>query len=112
MLNASAQNLGTESAFGVLARAGALSAAGKDIINLGIGQPDFRTPEHIVEAGIKALQDGAHGYTPSMGFVSLREAVWQGLTERYGYCPPTRQIQITPGGKPVIFMAAMMYGGR
>ena len=64
MLNPSADKLGTESAFGVLARAGVLAAQGNDIINLGIGQPDFRTPEHIVEAGIRALQDGAHGYTP------------------------------------------------
>ena len=57
MLNPSADKLGTETAFGVLARAGALAAKGRDIINLGIGQPDFRTPEHIVQAGIRALQD-------------------------------------------------------
>ena len=56
--------IGEENAFAVLARATALAAQGRDIINLGIGQPDFRTPEHIVEAAIKALQDGHHGYTP------------------------------------------------
>ena len=60
MLNPSADKLGTETAFGVLARAGVLAAQGNDIINLGIGQPDFRTPEHIVEAGIRAMLDGAH----------------------------------------------------
>lgn len=112
MLNENLLNLDTETAFSVLARAGELEKAGFSIVNLGIGQPDFSTPAHIVEAGIKALKDGAHGYTPSMGLVSLREAVWQDLTERYGYCPPISQIQITPGGKPIIFMAAMIYGGR
>ncbi len=56
--------LGTESAFEVLARAKALEAKGKHIINLGIGQPDFQTPAHIVEAACKALRDGHHGYTP------------------------------------------------
>src|SRR3546814_11628206 len=52
------QRLGTETAFEVLARAAALEAEGRSIINLGIGQPDFKTPEHVVEAGIKALRDG------------------------------------------------------
>lgn len=111
MLNASAQNLGTESAFGVLARAGALSASGKDIINLGIGQPDFRTPEHIVEAGMKALRDGAHGYTPSMGLMSLRETVAEDALQRYGVRPDVNRIQIVPGGKPVMFTAMMLLGG-
>ena len=59
--------LGTESAFEVLARANALAAQGRDIINLGIGQPDFPTPANIVEAGRKALADGHHGYTPANG---------------------------------------------
>src|SRR6185295_358333 len=67
--------LGTESAFEVLARAKALEAQGRSIINLGIGQPDFRTPEHIVEAAAKALRDGHHGYTPANGIPQLREAV-------------------------------------
>ena len=68
-------SLGTETAFEVLARAKALEAQGRSIINLGIGQPDFRTPDHIVEAGIKALRDGHHGYTPANGILPLREAV-------------------------------------
>ncbi len=66
--------LGTESAFEVLARANALAAEGRDIINLGIGQPDFPTPPNIVEAGRKALADGHHGYTPANGIPALREA--------------------------------------
>ena len=61
MLNQQLKNLGTESAFSVLARANELSRMGKNIINLGIGQPDFKTPNHIVEAGVKALKDGHHG---------------------------------------------------
>ena len=57
--------IGEENAFAVLARANALAAQGRDIINLGIGQPDFRTPDFIVEAAVKALREGHHGYTPA-----------------------------------------------
>ena len=74
--------LGTETAFDVLARAEALSRAGRDIINLGIGQPDFRTPDHVVEAAVRALRDGHHGYTPTPGIPALREAVARDLHER------------------------------
>src|SRR5262245_60017366 len=66
--------IGEENAFAVLARANALAAQGRDIINLGIGQPDFRTPDHIVEAAVKALRDGHHGYTPATGIPPLRQA--------------------------------------
>ena len=61
-VNSALERLGTETAFEVLARAEALAAEGKDVINLGIGQPDFKTPPHVVEAAMKALQDGAHGH--------------------------------------------------
>ena len=111
MLNPSADKLGTETAFGVLARAGALAAKGRDIINLGIGQPDFRTPEHIVQAGIRALQDGAHGYTPSLGLPASREAVAADVTARYGVESDLNNIQIVPGGKPILFTAMMLLGG-
>ena len=67
--------LGTESAFEVLARAAKLEAEGMEVINLGIGQPDFKTPDHVVEAAVKALRDGHHGYTPANGILPLREAV-------------------------------------
>src|SRR5216684_426643 len=67
--------IGEENAFAVLARATELAAKGRDIVNLGIGQPDFSTPKHIVEAAIKALKDGHHGYTPAVGIKPLREAV-------------------------------------
>ena len=68
-------NLETESAFAVLAKANKLISEGKDVINLGIGQPDFPTPVNIQEAAIKAIRDGKHGYTPSNGIPELREAV-------------------------------------
>ena len=61
--------IGEENAFAVLARAMQLAAQGRDIINLGIGQPDFRTPDFIVEAAVKALRDGHHGYTPAVGIL-------------------------------------------
>src|ERR1044072_7221194 len=77
------QLLGTETAFEVLARANALAAQGRSIINLGIGQPDFPTPEHIVEAGRKALADGHHGYTPANGIPPLRAAVAADLSRRH-----------------------------
>ena len=76
--------LGTETAFEVLARANALAAKGRSIINLGIGQPDFPTPSHIVEAGRKALADGHHGYTPANGIPPLRAAVAADLFRRHG----------------------------
>lgn len=110
-LNTATHRLGTENAFTVLARAGQIAAKGHDVINLGIGQPDFKTPPHIVEAGIKALHDGAHGYTPSLGMPELREAVAADLQTRYGVMPDINHIQITPGGKPVIFISAMLLGG-
>jgi len=107
---ASLSRLGTESAFTVLARAQALAAAGKDIINLGIGQPDFRTPEHIVEAGVKALRDGQHGYTPANGLPALREAVAADLEGRHGVAVDPGHVVVVPGGKPTMFFAVLMFG--
>jgi aspartate aminotransferase len=106
----SLDRLGTESAFTVLARAAELSGQGRDIINLGIGQPDFRTPEHIVEAGIKALRDGHHGYTPANGLPALREAVAADLHCRHGVEVDPGHVVIVPGGKPTMFFAVMMFG--
>ena len=79
-----AQNLGTETAFEVLARANRLAAEGRSIINLGIGQPDFATPDNIVDAGSRALAEGKHGYTPGAGIPELREAVARDLQRRSG----------------------------
>ena len=102
--------LGTESAFEVLARANALMAEGHDVINLGIGQPDFRTPEHVVEAARKALADGHHGYTPANGIVELREAVARDVLRwRKAEINPD-QVVIVPGGKVTMAMAMMVFG--
>ncbi|WP_417248979.1 pyridoxal phosphate-dependent aminotransferase [Celeribacter sp.] len=106
----SLSRLGTESAFVVLARAGQLAAEGRDIINLGIGQPDFSTPDHIVEAGIKALRDGHHGYTPANGIPALREAVAADLNRRHGVEVNPDHVVVVPGGKPTMFFAVMMFG--
>ncbi len=106
----SLSRLGTESAFDVLAKANKLAAEGKDIINLGIGQPDFRTPEHIVEAGIKALRDGHHGYTPANGIPALREAVAADLNRRHGVDVNPDNVVVVPGGKPTMFFAVLMFG--
>jgi aspartate aminotransferase len=110
MMHSRAANLGTETAFSVLARAAELSAEGRDIINLGIGQPDFPTPPHIVEAGIKALRDGHHGYTPSKGILPLREAVGESLYHSYNVEINPDHVQILPGGKVVMFFATQLLG--
>ena len=102
--------LGTESAFEVLARAEGLKAKGVDIINLGIGQPDFPTPPHIVEAATKALRDGHHGYTPASGIIQLREAVAQNISQYRQVEISPENIIIMPGGKPIMFFAILMFG--
>jgi len=105
-------NLGTETAFTVLAKANKLASEGQDIINLGIGQPDFKTPEHIVEAAIKALKDGHHGYTQSTGIPHLREAVSNDIKKRYNENVSPDNIMIVPGGKVIIFFSAMLMGEK
>jgi aspartate/methionine/tyrosine aminotransferase len=102
--------IGEENAFAVLARANALAAQGRDIISLGIGQPDFRTPDHIVEAAVKALRDGHHGYTAATGIPPLREAVAADLHKRYGVEVSPDSVMIMPGGKPTMFMSILMFG--
>ena len=102
--------IGEENAFAVLARANALAAQGRDIISLGIGQPDFRTPDFIVEAAIKALRDGHHGYTAANGIPQLREAVAADLHKRYGVEVSPDSVMIMPGGKPTMFMSILMFG--
>ncbi|MEO0544268.1 MAG: pyridoxal phosphate-dependent aminotransferase [Pseudomonadota bacterium] len=102
--------LGEENAFAVLARANELAAQGRDVINLGIGQPDFPTPAHIVEAGIKALRDGHHGYTPASGTVACREAVVRRTLALTGVEVSPDNVMVTPGGKPAMFAAILMLG--
>ncbi|WP_206607749.1 pyridoxal phosphate-dependent aminotransferase [Ferruginivarius sediminum] len=109
-LAAGMDRLGTESAFEVLARAKALEASGHSIINLGIGQPDFKTPDHVVEAGVKALRDGHHGYTPANGIPELRRAVADDLNARHGVDVDPDCVVVVPGGKVTMFFAVLMFG--
>ena len=102
--------IGEENAFAVLARATELVAQGRDVINLGIGQPDFRTPDFIVEAAVKALRDGHHGYTPAVGIAPLREAVAADLQARFRVAVSPGEVMILPGGKPTMFMSILMFG--
>ncbi|TXM68649.1 pyridoxal phosphate-dependent aminotransferase [Methylobacterium sp. WL120] len=102
--------IGEENAFAVLARANALAAQGRDVINLGIGQPDMPTPAHVVEAGIQALRDGHHGYTPATGILPLREAVSRDIHRRHGVEVSPESVMIVPGGKVTMFMAILMFG--
>jgi aspartate/methionine/tyrosine aminotransferase len=102
--------IGEENAFAVLARATELAAQGRDVVNLGIGQPDFRTPDFIVEAAIKALRDGHHGYTPAVGILALREAVASDLHKRFKVAVSPDSVMIFPGGKPTMFMSILMLG--
>jgi len=94
----------------VLARATQLAHEGRDIVNLGIGQPDFRTPDHIVEAAIKALRDGHHGYTPATGLLAAREAVARRTLATTGVEVSPESVMILPGGKPTMFAAILMFG--
>ena len=93
-----------------VARANALAEQGRDVINLGIGQPDFRTPDFIVEAAVKALRDGHHGYTAATGIAPLREAVAADLRKRFSVEVSPGSVMIMPGGKPTMFMAILMFG--
>jgi aspartate aminotransferase len=111
-LSAAMSRLGTESAFEVLARAEALRRQGKDVINLGIGQPDFKTPPHIVEAAAKALRDGHHGYTPAAGIPQLRESVAAYIHRQHGVEVSPDRILILPGGKVTMFFAILMFGEK
>lgn len=108
-LNENLKSLGTETAFEVLARAGELQQNGHNIINLGIGQPDFSTAPHIVEAAVKALHDGHHGYTPAQGIAPLREAVAGDLCRRHGVEVDPGNVVIMPGGKPTMFFAILIF---
>ena len=102
--------IGEENAFAVLARATQLAASGMDVINLGIGQPDFPTPPHIVEAAIRALKDGHHGYTPANGILPCREAVARRTFSTTGVEVSPESLMIVPGGKVTMFAAILMFG--
>ncbi len=106
----SLNRLGTESAFSVLAEAKKLEAQGKPMIHLGLGQPDFKTPKHVVDAAKKALDDGHHGYVLSNGILECRQAVTRWIKKRYSAEVDPERILIMPGGKPTMHYAIQCFG--
>jgi len=103
-------NLGTETAFKVLAEANELEKQGKKIIHLSLGQPDFKTPNHIVDATVKALKDGHHGYVLPNGIPECREAVSRKIKKLYNAKIDPERIIIMPGGKPTMYYAISLFG--
>ncbi len=109
-LAASLDRLGTESAFSILAEAKKLEAQGKPMIHLGLGQPDFKTPKHVVEAAKKALDDGHHGYVLSNGILECRQSVVRKIKKLYNQVIDPERIIIMPGGKPTMSYAIQCFG--
>jgi aspartate aminotransferase len=103
--------LGTESAFDVLVRARALEAQGRHIVHLQLGEPDFDTPEHIIEAGVQALRSGETHYTPAAGIAPLREAIAREISKTRGIVVGADNVVVTPGGKPIMFFAVLALAG-
>ena len=99
--------LGTESAFEVLAKAKALERAGREIIHLEIGEPDFDTPAHIREAAKRALDGGATHYGPAAGLPELREAIAKHVGATRGVPVSPDEVVVTPGGKPIMFFTIL-----
>ena len=106
----SLDRLGTESAFSVLAEAKKLEAQGNPMIHLGLGQPDFKTPKHVVEAAKKALDDGHHGYVLSNGILECRQSVTRKIKKLYNQDIDPERIIIMPGGKPTMSYAIQCFG--
>ena len=106
----SLNRLGTETAFSVLAKAKKLEAQGKPMIHLGLGQPDFKTPKHVVEAAKKALDDGHHGYVLSNGILECRQSVTRKIKSLYNQEVDPERIIIMPGGKPTMHYAIQCFG--
>ena len=101
------ERLGTETAFSMLAKAKALEAQGRDIIHLEIGEPDFDTPSHIIEAGCRALREGQTHYTPTAGIPELRAAIAEEVARTRRIAVDPEQVVVTPGGKPIMFFAIL-----
>src|SRR4029078_9768629 len=99
--------LGTETAFEVLAKARALEAKGRTIVHLEIGEPDFDTPALIRQAAIRAIEEGFTHYGPSAGLPEVREAIAQYITKDRGLPVAPEQVVVTPGGKPVLTFAVL-----
>jgi aspartate aminotransferase len=106
-LAGSLERLGTETAFSVLARAKELEAAGRSVIHLEIGEPDFATPAHVVEAGVAALRDGETHYCPAAGIPELREAAADWLSASRGIEVPASRVLVATGAKPFLFFTIL-----
>ena len=104
------ERLGTESAFKILAEAKKLEKEGKEIIHLSLGQPDFKTPKHIVDAAKKALDDGHHGYVLPNGIIECRKAVTKKIKNLYNADIDPERVIIMPGGKPTMYYAIKLFG--
>ncbi len=107
MLAERMKRLGTETAFEVLARAKAMEAAGRDIVHLEIGEPDFDTPRNIIDAAIKALNGGYTHYGPSAGIPEVRKVFAEFLTKDRGVEVKPENIVVTPGAKPILFFSIL-----
>ena len=104
------ERLGTESAFSILAEAKKLEAQGKEMIHLGLGQPDFKSPKHVVDAAKKAIDDGHHGYVLANGILECRQAVTRKIKKLYNKNVDPERVMIMPGGKPTMYFAILMIG--
>ena len=102
MLAKRMQNLGTETAFEVLARAKALEAEGRDIVHLEIGEPDFDTPRNIIDKAIEALNSGHTHYGPAAGMPEVRRVFADHIARDRGIEVRAENVVIVPGGKPII----------
>ena len=99
--------LGTETAFEVLNKARALEREGKEIIHLEIGEPDFSTPENIIDAAVEALHQGWTHYGPSAGLPELRQTIAGYISQTRGVKVTSDEVVVVPGGKPVIFFTIL-----
>ena len=104
------ERLGTESAFKILADAKKLESEGRKIIHLSLGQPDFKSPDHVVKATKKALDDGHHGYVLPNGIIECREAVTRKIKKLYNSNIDPERVIIMPGGKPTMYYAITLFG--
>ncbi|MGB9610800.1 MAG: pyridoxal phosphate-dependent aminotransferase [Bryobacteraceae bacterium] len=106
-LNPAMRRIGTETAFEVLVRARQLESQGRSVIHLEIGEPDFDTPRHIVEAAKQALDDGWTHYGPTQGLPELREAIAETVSRSHGVQVGPERVCVVPGGKPIIFFSML-----
>jgi len=111
MLAERMNRLGTETAFEVLAKARAMEAEGKEIIHLEIGEPDFDTPQSIIDAAIQAINDGHTNYTPSAGIMDIRQTFAEYITRDRGVDVKPENVVITPGAKPILFFTILALVG-